>query len=125
MWHLGRCFGCSWGWGAGCFLFSSRRRHTRCGRDWSSHVCSSDLVEDELGQQEILKDAVVMYPNPADHIFYITNSSSIVLTELVMYDVAGKIVNKVDLSQMVRSEERRVGKVCGSRVRVCSLCDVG
>src|SRR5690554_7909638 len=25
------------------FLFSSRRRHTRCGRDWSSDVCSSDL----------------------------------------------------------------------------------
>src|SRR5690554_112750 len=22
---------------------SSRRRHTRCGRDWSSDVCSSDL----------------------------------------------------------------------------------
>src|SRR2546429_6435024 len=26
-----------------CFLFSSRRRHTRCSRDWSSDVCSSDL----------------------------------------------------------------------------------
>src|SRR5690554_7157031 len=27
------------------FFFSSRRRHTRCGRDWSSDVCSSDLAE--------------------------------------------------------------------------------
>src|SRR5690554_6263176 len=27
------------------FFFSSRGRHTRCGRDWSSDVCSSDLVE--------------------------------------------------------------------------------
>src|SRR5256884_6561475 len=26
-----------------CF-FSSRRRHTRCSRDWSSDVCSSDLL---------------------------------------------------------------------------------
>src|SRR2546430_12384395 len=25
------------------FFFSSRRRHTRCGCDWSSDVCSSDL----------------------------------------------------------------------------------
>ena len=25
-----------------CF-FASRRRHTRCSRDWSSDVCSSDL----------------------------------------------------------------------------------
>src|SRR5690625_7832035 len=32
------------------FFFSSRRRHTRWPRDWSSDVCSSDLVgkEDEL-----------------------------------------------------------------------------
>ena len=26
------------------FLFSSRRRHTRLRRDWSSDVCSSDLA---------------------------------------------------------------------------------
>src|SRR5450432_4559289 len=26
-----------------CFFFSSRRRHTRSDRDWSSDVCSSDL----------------------------------------------------------------------------------
>src|SRR5207245_7410453 len=25
------------------FFFASRRRHTRCYRDWSSDVCSSDL----------------------------------------------------------------------------------
>src|SRR3712207_422914 len=29
------------GWA--CFFFSSRRRHTRYWRDWSSDVCSSDL----------------------------------------------------------------------------------
>src|SRR3712207_8420307 len=28
----------------GCFFFSSRRRHTRYWRDWSSDVCSSDLA---------------------------------------------------------------------------------
>src|SRR3989449_2399768 len=27
------------------FFFSSRRRHTRCSRDWSSDVCSSDLEQ--------------------------------------------------------------------------------
>src|SRR5690554_7271445 len=31
------------GLGLDFFFFSSRRRHTRCGRDWSSDVCSSDL----------------------------------------------------------------------------------
>src|SRR5947209_17784057 len=28
------------------FFFSSRRRHTRYWRDWSSDVCSSDLAQD-------------------------------------------------------------------------------
>src|SRR3712207_9419239 len=30
--------------GGGSFFFSSRRRHTRYWRDWSSDVCSSDLA---------------------------------------------------------------------------------
>src|SRR5699024_11404395 len=30
-----------------CFFFSSRRRHTRSKRDWSSDVCSSDLIGSE------------------------------------------------------------------------------
>src|SRR5215510_10578890 len=30
------------------FFFSSRRRHTRWPRDWSSDVCSSDLAERDL-----------------------------------------------------------------------------
>src|SRR2546422_10663577 len=35
------------------FFFSSRRRHTRCSRDWSSDVCSSDL-ERVAGDQRFL-----------------------------------------------------------------------
>src|SRR5690625_7009902 len=31
------------------FFFSSRRRHTRWPRDWSSDVCSSDLIGKHLG----------------------------------------------------------------------------
>src|SRR5436305_2949990 len=27
------------------FFFTNRRRHTNCGRDWSSDVCSSDLPD--------------------------------------------------------------------------------
>src|SRR5699024_12077909 len=36
------------------FVFSSRRRHTRSKRDWSSDVCSSDLLLHEE-QKPILK----------------------------------------------------------------------
>src|SRR5207249_6109563 len=30
------------------FFFSSRRRHTRSKRDWSSDVCSSDLLVEDV-----------------------------------------------------------------------------
>src|SRR5262249_59868626 len=33
------------------FFFSSRRRHTRLVSDWSSDVCSSDLLEDLLAYE--------------------------------------------------------------------------
>src|SRR2546429_6194390 len=36
-----------------CFFFSSRRRHTRCSRDWSSDVCSSDLLFIRRGDQGV------------------------------------------------------------------------
>src|SRR3712207_434376 len=44
------------------FFFSSRRRHTRYWRDWSSDVCSSDLgdiVQDvvkTVGRYEVLRE---------------------------------------------------------------------
>src|SRR5690606_41000426 len=39
------------------FFFSSRRRHTRFSRDWSSDVCSSDLVgRPEDGADRLLDD---------------------------------------------------------------------
>src|SRR5437870_7059181 len=40
-WFVGLCF--VYGVFLGFFFFSSRRRHTRWPRDWSSDVCSSDL----------------------------------------------------------------------------------
>src|SRR6266496_3901776 len=36
------------------FFFSSRRRHTRSLRDWSSDVCSSDLVVSALAAGAVL-----------------------------------------------------------------------
>src|SRR5207245_8576061 len=38
--------------------FSSRRRHTRCYRDWSSDVCSSDLIPAVLRRLRIAAPSV-------------------------------------------------------------------
>src|SRR5699024_9727789 len=44
------------------FFFSSRRRHTRSKRDWSSDVCSSDLLLYEFCRDVLLFQA----PGPCD-----------------------------------------------------------
>src|SRR5262245_65757643 len=70
------------------FFFSSRRRHTRCLSDWSSDVCSSDLSRD-LG-------ALASCPS---HATVATRSCP----------------HSASRTNVVRSEERRVGKECRSR----------
>src|SRR3712207_7615672 len=48
-----------------CFFFSSRRRHTRYWRDWSSDVCSSDLdppedLADRMAYKAVLEASLVL-----------------------------------------------------------------
>src|SRR2546422_6509556 len=40
------------------FFFSSRRRHTRSDRDWSSDVCSSDRSEEHTSELQSRSDLV-------------------------------------------------------------------
>src|ERR1039457_6252881 len=47
------------------FFFSSRRRHTRLQGDWSSDVCSSDLVQELRESQKIVKQALEGIPEGA------------------------------------------------------------
>src|SRR5256884_5313271 len=72
------------------FFFSSRRRHTRCSRDWSSDVCSSDLFRAERlkGRKvsvftavENLLKAVVSGRSNSSFIQYLKEPYAIVATE--------------------------------------------
>src|SRR2546422_7164999 len=82
------------------FFFSSRRRHTRCSRDWSSDVCSSDLMEVRL---------------------QLTGTEQ--WSQLELYEAVKKAeirtfgwpIGIVLEGRDERSEERRVGKECRSR----------
>src|SRR5438477_11826408 len=74
------------------FFFSSRRRHTRLTCDWSSDVCSSDLIAlspfREAGYRRLM-DAHVVAGNRAE--------------ALRVYEQCRQLLAE-------RSEERRVGK---------------
>src|SRR2546430_10635821 len=47
------------------FFFSSRRRHTRFDCDWSSDVCSSDLLIMAICRS-VLRSEAAKNPSPAD-----------------------------------------------------------
>src|SRR5690606_40445746 len=55
-------------------FFSSRRRHTRFSRDWSSDVCSSDLEE---FRTKIAEDAFVEYEEVYSGLYYGTLKSEV------------------------------------------------
>src|SRR5438067_12821411 len=71
------------------FFFSSRRRHTRSKRDWSSDVCSSDLEAEMLQRAWRLQH--------------------------LRLDLEPVAEQDQDQSDDRRSEERRVGKECRYR----------
>src|SRR5690554_7149149 len=90
------------------FFFSSRRRHTRCGRDWSSDVCSSDLRY----LSKVLLIELEHQPLNTD-----LRLGSVKIHPRRRHGVTGHF-NKVSVTEKLmesRSEERRVGKECRSR----------
>src|SRR5688572_31178683 len=99
------------------FFFSSRRRHTRFDCDWSSDVCSSDLVTRALvvewhAASEADPRIVELRTALAHHGL----AQSRPLRPLRRSTTAGSLaVNGLELFTRKRSEERRVGKECRSR----------
>src|SRR2546429_9262173 len=92
------------------FFFSSRRRHTRCSRDWSSDVCSSDLLQ--ALPRRLTLDFRDVFSNGFAFDFM---RGDVQITDGVARtnNMQMKGVNAAVL--MERSEERRVGKECRSR----------
>src|SRR2546422_8396032 len=84
------------------FFFSSRRRHTRCSRDWSSDVCSSDLIGKDVPFKQVVSAKSI------------DDIKSRVLTEYVEKFRRDSYIDQFDNMEK-RSEERRVGKECRSR----------
>src|SRR5437870_7638708 len=78
------------------FFFSSRRRHTRWPRDWSSDVCSSDLIT----RQILPAASSVMYREP----------SGPTATPTGRCCGPAPFWRQNPSANVSRSEERRVGK---------------
>src|SRR5437899_4191081 len=90
------------------FFFSSRRRHTRCLSDWSSDVCSSDLV---VCRRRCRMRAVASWRRALLSRAARRSGVNRVATAHEFHGLghaAGALSGR-------RSEERRVGKECRSR----------
>src|SRR5690606_40267546 len=82
------------------FFFSSRRRHTRFSRDWSSDVCSSDLIDRGGGP----------------HLLFVGIPPGAPFGFLVLFPDSRRGHRQPDRpGPDGRSEERRVGKECRAR----------
>src|SRR5207245_5637129 len=92
------------------FFFSRRRRHTRCYRDWSSDVCSSDLV---VEQQQYVFDNFWNKATPANQRITEIEEGRTIRYETKVFRNEEEIASKI--KESLRSEERRVGKECRSR----------
>src|SRR3712207_8017151 len=89
-------------------FFSSRRRHTRYWRDWSSDVCSSDLWKKVHFLSVEERKRCFRDPETRKGLRY----------DLVEDPVPRAFSKRWDLmyvNDVKRSEERRVGKECRSR----------
>src|SRR5206468_8000482 len=93
------------------FFFSSRRRHTRSDRDWSSDVCSSDLMG-------MLRPASKHMRRHADSsassLPGIWSAWSVVRCTRMPQLTSLPMACGTTKPRVARSEERRVGKECRS-----------
>src|SRR5207248_6363622 len=97
-----------------------RRRHTRSYGDWSSDVCSSDLdLKSSLGhvQERVLLYRLLQKPwgftgVAPKKVFQGTCTAENFASSIAR---AGSAIDTGLAAQFLRSEERRVGKECGSR----------
>src|SRR5437762_10647927 len=100
------------------FFFSSRRRHTRYIGDWSSDVCSSDLLENllQVNLKKVLKirhvAAIALGFTVADGILLVLSQLLPMLgpSVIIVTIIAGLAYSLILFTG--RSEERRVGKEC-------------
>src|SRR5690554_4524586 len=90
------------------FFFSSRRRHTRCGRDWSSDVCSSDLFQ---------YASILSLAAPIGVLWILWKMG--LDNDIPFLEVLNALIKEAPQSLLymlifiiIRSEERRVGKEC-------------
>src|SRR5205085_4264031 len=88
------------------FFFSSRRRHTRFDCDWSSDVCSSDLVLFGCQHSRITNRIVMTMKGAKWRLDFCA---------LRLANFSFKSASPITEAIPPRSEERRVGKECRSR----------
>src|SRR5262249_56561038 len=91
----------------GEFVWSSRRRHTRLISDWSSDVCSSDLLDDKARGQGDNCGELDYQKNVARARFNVVIDFTGIARLLAR---AGDCGPMQPIRAVLRSEERRVGK---------------
>src|SRR5699024_12001972 len=94
------------------YFVSSRRRHTMSKRDWSSDVCSSDLMGSE-GIDGLQLEGTDLRGNHRVFLCLVRHLG--VRNTDISHHLHIGVMLRENLSHQGRSEERRVGKDCTLR----------
>src|SRR5439155_14386221 len=110
------------------FFFSSRRRHTRWPRDWSSDVCSSDLLgvtpgefrqrAEELAGRHAQVNAELAQAT-AQAVEWESRSTSQIQAVTLLREESGVLTARVE--ELAKRAESRVAQIAESEAKIEAL----
>jgi photosystem II stability/assembly factor-like uncharacterized protein len=86
------------------------------GSGYESDIAIDDIKFNEqtpLNVDDTVLEAsgVTIFPNPADNFFNIVNPERLQLNEVLIYDLAGRLINKIELTDAEESEKINISKL--------------
>src|SRR6266446_9897784 len=96
------------------FFFSSRRRHTRLQGDWSSDVCSSDLLVEQAGAVQVSGEITIAKVEPCR--FAVTNhlverSEALAAAPpapVLVYPTSERVADSVEVGRNVKPPDQGI-----------------
>ena len=77
--------------------------------------CSFELlIEEILNANETELGSLILYPNPADNYVYLSNPNNLELFDVTVYDLMGRMITKLDLTNMGTEKNLDISKLANA-----------
>ena len=77
--------------------------------------CSFELlIEEILNANDTELGSLILYPNPADNYVYLSNPNNLELFDVTVYDLMGRMITKLDLTNMGTEKNLDISKLANA-----------